>query len=313
MTVFFPEYKIKDVAIDSIDFADCDYKISKPLNDDKLKNSIQSFGLIDLPVLLKNNGKYQIICGHNRINILRELSDTKVTSYVLSELLPETYIRFAILKNFRREIGTIGKIKFIRLLKTKFFTNENDILTAAKAVFIPEDFFDITLSRKILNLPEALLNYIDIKEAGFKIIKNILRLPDEAFLLLSEWITLASIRVNIFKEIIDLIIDIYKRDGNLDSLDIDLALFGATIRKDEALYQQIFKIRYPEYTNIKLKADKIISAFKRTDLEIDFPFYSERDDIGLIFKIRKRDGIEHIKRTLDQIDLNGIRNLLELI
>ncbi|MFH0974168.1 MAG: ParB N-terminal domain-containing protein [Spirochaetota bacterium] len=315
MTSFCPDPKIEYIRIDSIDLADSTYKISKPLKDDKLKISIQSFGLITPPVLIKTNYKYQVICGHNRLNILKELNESTVASHIISGLDAGKFIRYAVLKNFSGEIGPIGKIKFIQLLKTKFMADENDILATAKALFISEDFFDNSLSGKVFNLPESLLNYIDIKEAGFKTLKNILRLPTEAFLFLSEWVKETGMRLNIFKEIVDLIIDIYRRDKCLEKLTgfDPLLLDNNNVRKDEALYRRIFELRYPEYANIKNKADEIIGNFRKTGFEIDFPFYLERDDIVLTFKIKKRDGIELLKKRLDQVDLNEIKNLLELI
>ena len=108
--------------IDSIDLNNDEFKISKPRGDDRLKQSIQSFGLLDPPVVYKDDNTYKIIYGHNRLTILKELNLAvgSVLCYITDFPEPGLFIDYALLKNFRGEIGPIGKNKFIRILKNKF-------------------------------------------------------------------------------------------------------------------------------------------------------------------------------------------------
>ena len=84
-------------------------------------------------------------------------------------------------------------------------------------------------------------------------------------------------------------------------------------KREESLYNKIFKIRYPEYTNIKSNAESIINSFKANGLEIDFPEYFESDEIGIKVKIKKRENINTIRQKLDSIDPNKIQDLLNLL
>ncbi len=323
---------IKDVLLEQIDQRNDCFKISKPHIDEKLKHSILTFGLLDPPVLLKGklfksklfksklfksklfcNSAYQIISGHNRICILKELNYTAAPAFVLNELKPEDFVDYALLKNYRQEIGAIGKIKFIRILKNIFQLDEKDISIASKRIQIPGDMIHADLPDKLLSLPEQLKYYLDIKDIGFKVIKNIIQLPDDAILLISKWTADISIRVNLFKPIIDHMADIIKRDKSLNALaNIDLNSLSDK-RQDESLYNEIFKIRYPDYTRMKSRADEMINILYKEGVEIDFPEYFERDEIGVILKINKRDGIGVLKKKIDQIDIKAIEDILELI
>jgi hypothetical protein len=318
--IFFSKCKTVNVHIESISINNDDFKISKPPGDDRLKQSIQSSGLLDLPILYKENNLYKILIGHNRLAVLKELNFTDVVCYLID--VPESglFIEQALLKNFRREIGPIGKSKFIWILRNRFSMNESDIIHAAKNIQLPEDFYYFNQIEKILSLPEPLKKYLDIKDIGFKIIKNILRLSDDICVLLSNWVINTGIRVNIFKGIIDLVTDITKINktdstfSELNRIDItSVDPIESTLRKDEMLYMEIFKIRYPEYTEIKLKADKIICDLSKNGLEIDFPEFFERDEIGILLKINKRNNIEGFNKILNQINTEGLKKLLDLL
>ncbi len=187
-------------------------------------------------------------------------------------------------------------------MKTKLLLPRK--ICRSHADFIYADQFE-----KVLSLGEPLKKYLDLKDIGFKIINNILRLPDEARVLLSNWVIDAGIRVNIFKNIVDLVVDINKINKTdkipalLSAIDLSARYsIGNTARKDEALYGELFKIRYPEYTDIKSKAGKIITDIMKDGLEIDFPDYFERDEIGISLKINKRDNVEGFNKMLSRIN-----------
>ncbi|MBN2400868.1 MAG: hypothetical protein JXN64_00565 [Spirochaetes bacterium] len=316
----FPKNNIGNVILDNIDLNNDEYKISKPIGDEKLKCSIQSSGLLDLPFLCKESKTYKIISGHNRLAILKELNYAGALCCIADFPDPDAFIDYALLKNYRNEVGPIGKCKYIRILKDKFSLNENETLAAAKNMRIPEDILFADNFEKVLSLPEALKKYLDIKDIGFKTIKNILRMSDEGAGLLSEWVIEAGIRVNIFKSIVDLVLDIdktNKTNKNFSKLDgIDLTsgdILGNTARKDEVLYREIYRIRYPEYTEIKSQADIIINNLAKKNIEIDFPEFFEKDEIGILLKVTKRDNVEGLNKIIDGIDADNLKKLLDML
>jgi hypothetical protein len=315
----FTDYELKDIMIDQIDLEDDYYKISKLPVDDKLKQSIQSTGLLDPPVLIINvnpkaNLSYQIISGHNRINILKELDYKFFPAIVHNKLEPDFFISNSLLKCYRQEISSIGKIKVYFILKYVFHLSEAEISGTVKVMQIPAEILNSELPEKILSLPRSLKDYLDVKDIGFKVIKNLLRLSDETILLVSGWISGINVRVNIFKSIVDYIVDIIKRDKTLKALaGIDPAIFSDNKRMDETLFNEVFKIRYPNYTRMKSSADEIINVLRKDGIEIDFPEYFESDEISVVLKVSKKEGIDGLSKKKNKIDVNAIKNLLELI
>ena len=320
----FSGFKTATILVNEIDFSYDEFKISRPPGDERLRQSIHSAGLLEPPVLFKDNNLYRIIFGHNRLAVLKEMDSAESGSGVFCHIAdqPDTdlFIRQASLKNYRGEIGPIGKIRFIRILREKFCSGEKNIISVAKNMQIPDDILNPEQIENILFLPESLKIYLDVKDIGFKIIKKILRLPGDFHILISRWVSESDIRVNIFKSIIDLVSDINKKDKMQPVLaEIDIRLPAASeltksaVRKDEMLYRELFRRRYPEYTNIKLKADKIINDLVKPGIAIDFPEYFEKNEIGLLFRINKNDNVEGFSNVLAKIDLDSLRKLLELL
>lgn len=311
---FVFKYRIETISIDNIDLQNNYFKLSKPLSDDRLKLSIQATGLVDPPLLLKNNKYFSVIFGHNRLQVLKELNIISLTSYIIDELDVTDYINSVLLKNFRNEIGIIGKIKFIWIIKNKFNIDDNKTRIVANSMKIPDEFLRYEMINRILALPEDLKVYIETRDIGFKVVKNILRLPEDAIKFLSQYAINLNMRVNIFKGITENIFDIYKRDKNItEVIKLDIYSNGDKRKKEEILFNEIFKIRYPEYVKIRHKADDIIDRFKRNGIEIDFPEFHEKDEIGVTVKINKRENFELLKDRFEQIDLDSLRDLLNLI
>ncbi len=304
---------IEDINIDNIELEYNDFKISKPVINEKLRASININGLLEPPVLLKKNNSYIIIYGHNRLKVLKQMGCLNVPSVVIDGIDPKAYADYAILKNYRGEIGPFGKIKFIRILKSLLCTDEylsaiSNIMQIPKEVILGKWPWE-----NVQRLPDELRDYIDTKDIGFKIIRNLMSLPDEGMSLLTAWVS-DSFRVNIFKGIVDLICDINKRDKTLLKLmQIDASLINDRRQKEEFLFNEIFKIRYPAYTEIKVKAEQFINKLRHDGMEINFPEYFESDEIGLILKINKRDGIKTFQDKIDHIDIEALRSLLDLL
>jgi ParB/RepB/Spo0J family partition protein len=315
----FTDCEMKDVRIDQIDLKNDYYKISKPRIDDKLTQSIHTTGILSPPVILsssnsENDAVFQIIFGHNRISVLKELNYASVPAIILQELKSEEYISQALLKNYRQEISSIGKMKFICILRDLFHLSQKNIISTIKSMQIPEDILSTDLPDIILSFPGPLKEYLDVRDIGLKVIKNILCLPDEVILLISGWTSMIGIRINLFKSIIDHIVDISKRDKSLSVLQcIDISLLPDKIRQDESLYKEIYKIRYPDYMQIKSRSDEIIHSLNQDGIGIVFPEYFEKDEISVVLKVNKKDGTDLLKKKIDRIDFGAIKNLLDLV
>lgn len=314
MTLFAKEC-IKIISIESIDLKDDFYKVSKNRFDENLKKSIETLGIIEPPVLIKKDEIYKIIFGHNRLYILNEMNVESVDSIVIENIDSELYLKQVFLKNFRGEIGPISKIKLIQILK-KIFNFDNGALSfAAKNINLPMQFLQTPqLSESAIKLPAMLKDYIDCKDIGFKVIKNLLCLPLVALNLLDEWVSITNMRANIFKKMVDYLADINRRDGISSQFEkLDYGSIKDRRAKEDYLYYEVFRLRYPEYSELRESAQNIINRIRTTGVNIIFPEYFESDEIDIHFKINRRDGIESFRSEIEALNTQDLIELLELL
>jgi len=76
-------FKIETVKLASIDCTDDTYRITTATNIDDLTASIKKIGLLNPPLLLKNNSEYMIVCGFRRIEACRILGWSQVKARIL--------------------------------------------------------------------------------------------------------------------------------------------------------------------------------------------------------------------------------------
>ncbi len=309
------EYQSQKISIKSIDLENEYYKLSKPVIDDALKKSIEAFGVLEPPLFLNKDKRYIILSGHNRLKILNQLDVEWVDSFITNDLSQNLFLKYSLLKSHRNEIGPIGKARLIQTLKYDLDTDTDTLLLVAKNINLPVEFIQrFELLDRLVELPKNLKDYLDLRDIGFKTIKRTLRLPGDAILLLDEWTRAANMRTNIFKSIVEYLFDINKRDKSLGKLkDIDLSSVEDRRHKEDLIYEAMFNIRYPEYSSLKKRADSIISEYKKKGFDIEFPRFFEGDEIELRVDINKKEGTGTIKDRLSKIDVEGLKELLEML
>lgn len=314
MTFLIGNSTVKNVSLSDIDLNNTVYKISKEIINENLIKSVQLNGILESPVLVEENNAYITLAGHNRLYVLNLLGIRNINSLIVNNIDNEFFIQYAILKNYRSEIGPVGKMRLTGLLKNNFQLDERKIIAVLKQLQIP---FEIIYGKAPWDrtgiLPESLRKYIDAKDISFKNIKAMLRLPEYAVNLISDWVS-DGMKVNIFKAIVEMLADIIKRDKSVKSLQhIDFNSINERRKKEEIIFKKVFKIRYPEYSGIRLKAESLIKKINKYGVEVNFPEYLESDEIGLFLKINKRENYELIWKKFAEIDMNLIKGLLELL
>ena len=303
------------ISLNEIDLENRYYKLSRNLTDEKLKRSISACGIIEPPVLLERNNRYIIITGHNRISAAAGLGIQSIDSTVIKQLDYDILANCAVIKCYRNEIGPVGRARLIIIIRKDFNPEKESMLKLARDIELPAEFInDPVLPDRILNLPDGLKDYLDYKDISIKTIKNILRLPDESIIKLNEWVSGITLRANIFKNIIEYLIDIYKKNKSLELIsEIDLSSIDDRRLRETYLHDRIFKLRYPQYSDRKEKSDGIIKYFNSMGFKIESPQYFEGEDIALRFLINKRDDLCLLGERLKNINMDDIKKLLELL
>jgi hypothetical protein len=303
----------RKIRLSDINFSDVSFKISRNSIDDELRLSVIKFGPIEPPVIRGGDGV--IIFGHNRLRVLSGNGAESVEAIVPDDIQGGDFARMAILKHYRNEIGPIGRLKLARILSEKFRMEPAEVNRLARNTFnVPDEFAaGGGLMEKALGLPETLSTYIDAKDIGYKIIKTILKMDAESIGLMESWIGAANIRINFFRDMADFICDIRARDGNTAMLkSIDPGSVEDKKQRELYIYNELRKARYPEYTAMKGKADRIIADLKRGGVDIDFPEYFEGDSIGMRITLSRRN-IGGLRELMKSMDIDGIKSLVEML
>jgi hypothetical protein len=304
------------ISLDDIDLEDRHFKISRDHIGGDLRASIRDFGVLDPPSLIRKSDRIQVVFGLNRLSILKELGHATVQANVLASMDAEWYVRGALLKCNRNETGPVGRLRVLYLLKHSFALGADRIIHVARSgLHVPEYFIqDDPLLMFVMELPRNLRRYIDDTNLPFKIIRDLVGLPEVVIGAISRWIDYAPIRVNIFKSIVEMLLEINARDGGLGLVE-HIAPDGesAGTRWDELLAGLIYRTRYPEYSSLKIRADEIVRRYMSAGIRIQYPAYFEGDCIDLTISVRKQDDPETVKKKIDAMNTEGLRELLDLL
>lgn len=296
---------VKIADISSNDF----FKVSRKNYQSNLVHSLKISGMLEAPVLIKTDAGYSIFTSHNRIAILRESGTIDLEAVILSDPDAELFIKHASLKTYRNELGPFGKLKTLILLNT-FFKIESRAVKefCSKILKLPLDVIDNEeYVCKLLEFPVTLIDYLDEKDMSFKTIRDMSLLPQEWLVLIDKWLKNTPVRVNIFRMLVDYLFDMYRRGDSIAILE------SFSFSDDKTLYDSVFRIRYPEFSKLKVKSESIISDLSGGGLTIDFPEYFDRGTFTLKLEIDKRTDCNLQLKKIKEIDVEKLKDLLSLL
>lgn len=305
MTTDFEKLDIKKISYDE------EFKISRPFADESLLQSIKRSGVKEPLLLFKNDEKYRILSGHNRYKAALVLNFPDVPSIIVPSIVIEDLLRVITLKNFYSRLGPFGRIKSYLILKKINLDNSFSIPFARDELRIPEEFIsDDNLSR-LMNLPELIIQYADMKDISFKIIKKLLFLRPQSLFLICKWLESAKFKVNIFNKVIEMLFEIEKKENGTERLRNIENVEGVDF--DKLVYDKVYSERYPEYSVYKKKSDDIRKKFLDKGIDIIFPDYFEGDKVEIKLQLSKMDGGNRFLKAVDNISDIDIKELLFFI
>lgn len=307
---------VSTVALDEIDFSDTTYKISKPQISEQLIQSMRRFGILEAPVLFREKNHFIILCGHNRLSAAKNIGRNREMCRILEDFDPKIFFQLALKKLYHSEIGPIGKIKLYHILKkyeTVISINAEDF--AIKELSIPEYILSSReIAAKALSLPPFVAEYLEMKEPGFKTIRDILQLSDFSIAILNNWITAVPMRINIFRQIAELLYDIERKnfDGN-QLREIQIPAEGDPRQKETFLLTSLMGIRYPLFLKRRSEADALLAVLQKIGVHAEFPEFFEGDAISFTINIRKKEGIDALFKKIEKIDKETVKKLFDLL
>lgn len=304
------------VKLAEIDFSNEDYRISRCRTDERLFRSIENFGILEAPVLLRKEGKHLIVFGHNRLGALRRTGADGCNAVVLDALDPHAYVEYAILKLHRNEISPLGRLRLMSILRDRLGCGEGYLKRFARmgAGTGEEAIGGGEMLERLSALPGPLALYLDARDINMKILLHVLSLTAEALSLLSDWVAACAMRVNVFREIVELLDDIQRRDGTLSSARGAAPDDARDAREFEGrLHEALHAIRYPHYTRIRAAAEGLIREMGRKGVQAGLPAFFEGDEVELRFVFRKDEDPREAERRLRGITAEELKKLFDLL
>ena len=154
-------FREKTVNLSQIDFSEDAFRITTEKQVDDLMLSINHVGIMHLPLLLKKETTYTIICGFRRIEACRRLNWSKLEAMILeADTMRLKCIKYAITDNaFQRPLNLIEKSRSIEML-FDFFKDINRLSEELSVLGLSEHPSMIKKLKGICHLPEPLQNII---------------------------------------------------------------------------------------------------------------------------------------------------------
>lgn len=155
------QFEIKNVSLNHIDSGDEVYRVTTNENTADLVESFAHVGLVNSPLLIKNNSNYTIVCGFRRISAYRCLELNSINARILSQNTKKLdCATYAIVDNaYQRSLNLVEISRAINLLD-RFMDKTKQTGIKLEAMGLPENPSLIKKIKKIDRLPMALKNAI---------------------------------------------------------------------------------------------------------------------------------------------------------
>jgi hypothetical protein len=311
------EYKISEVKVTDIDLSDTSFRISRPLMDERISRVVERFGYLTIPLMIKSKKGFILLTGHGSIGTAACPEKNRIASIVIDEKDSEIYIRETILMTARGEMGPLGRLKALAILKEYFRIDESKAYEIGREGYqLPDDFLsDNECIRKIEQIPPELREYIERRDISFKVIRSLFRLSGEMAGLLSRWVSAYNIRVNIFRDLVDMLFDLQR--GGQVSVELHEPLpheISDQRQYEKSIYDRVYCLRYPEYFRLKSKAEKLRSYLQNESIKIEYPEYFESSSLTLTVTLRKGADIDELSGKFESLlKSSRLRELLDLL
>lgn len=290
-------------------------KISRDLHDKELMSSIKKHGVLDPPLVVNNSGIPELLSGFNRVEAAIEAGFETIDVLEYYRFTSADFEKLVLLKIYRKEAGPVGRIKALSIMRNNFGKDRESLIKEGGVKWnIPDEFIsDEKQGDKLLSMDRGLLCYIDAKDPGFKYIKMLMALPDDVSETIGKWAEGISMRVNVFKQIVEMIYETYTRHnstGFFYNISPDLSADKKEV--EEYLLDGFFRMRYPGLSSVLLKVSEISEKISSRGIDVDFPGRIERDYVEISFRLGRNSSPDSRIKALEESE-KEIKELQRLL
>ncbi len=310
------EYFITDVKVSDIDLSDRSFRISRPVTDDRTSRLVERFGQLTIPLITKAEKGFILLTGQSSEIDTAYGGRSCIRSIVIDESDWDLYVSETVMMVARGEVGPLGRLKALSILKKHFRMEESRVCEIGRdGYLVPDDFLrGDEIYHKIEEFPPELKDYLERRDISFKIIRILLKLSGEVIEILAGWVRTYPLRVNIFRDLAEMILDL-QRGGNISAelRNPPPEEIADQRQFEKYLYKKICSLRFPQYSQLKKKAEVLAAELQSESVEIRYPEYFENSQIRLIVTVEKRTDLQLLSGRLEELlQSSRLRNLLDI-
>ncbi len=310
------KYFITEVKVSDIDLSDRSFRISRPVTDERTSRLTERFGQLTIPLIMKAERGFILLTGQSSEIDTAYGGRSSIRSIVIDESDMDLYTRETIMMVARGEVGPLGRLKALSILKEHFRMEEPRVSEIGREGYlIPDDFLrGDEIRGKLEEFPPELQDYLERRDISFKIIRVLLKLSGEAIELLAGWVNTYPLRVNIFRDLAEMILDL-QRGGKISAelRNPPPEEIADQRQFEKYLYKRICSLRFPQYSQLKKKAEKLAADLQSEAVEVRYPEYFESSQIRLILTVGKRTDLQLLSERLEGLlGSSRLRDFLDL-
>jgi ParB family transcriptional regulator, chromosome partitioning protein len=305
------DYKLSPVSLDQIETDDRTFKISTNENETDLALSISAIGLLQPPILLKQEFGYIVVCGFRRIAACAALAMACIPARILrSDFSKITCAQIAISDNSRqRPLNIVEQSRAYNLVR-RFAEGSSawcDIVEST-GLAVSQTAMDRIIP--VADMPVAMQDALLEGSIALPVALHINQLnPDDASAFCVFFRTLTT-GLNVQRELVELISEISIRDGIsivrlMEQDDISAILanrdFSAP-QKVRELRLMLKAKRYPELSRAEaLYAQKLKSLKLDPRVQLHPPRFFEGNTYRLSLTVDSRRQLKSLKTELEKL------------
>jgi|GEM_PF-2693445 len=298
-----------------IDWDDFSFRFGKKDKKDELSSSIELYGMIESPIVVKEKEKYRIFSGFNRLEVSKNNQNCFYV-IIINEVNEDFFRKEVGKKLYHDRIGISGKIKLC-LIYREFFSKDSDALKeTAKAIGgIPIDFLPGTVNfSKVASLSEEFSDYLDEKDIAFKVLRNFLSISSSSQEILIPLMIQWNPGKNNFKKLVDVILDVEQKGEMQNVLDLLKGIAGKGEESSfDELYASLSAMRYPSYAEMIVEKDRLLKLLHIPSIQFILPDFFEGDEIVLQARIKRSENPEDVFEKINGLDRDAVTRLLQLL
>lgn len=301
---------LKEINISDIDLSNPRFLVPYKQISTELYNSIKSIGIINPPIIIKNDNGYLVLTGFKRINVAGELGIKSLFCKVINEsdISFQDCIKIIYEDNKDRftdiEIAEIGR---------KHIENGNDIKQFLQLIGYPATGKNLQRYTCLSKLDTRIINcYLD-KKLNAEQCYLLARInAEDALLLINKIIVPFRFNTNETREYLSEVRDISLRDNISISQIVENVLNMQEENTKNGIRLEIKKLRSPRLVEVEKEYNEIVKSLKLPKgVLISYSPYFEKNYIEVKTRIDSENKLSELKILFENKD--KFKRLLDLI